>query len=77
MPKTKHRKDHKKKVAARNEKLKQEKSRFQKIQREMLMNMIEQERQKGLFDNTPEIPSIPSVIPTDTNLDGPNFGPLI
>ena len=77
MPKTKHRKDHKKKDAARNEKLKQEKSRIQKMQREMLMNMIEQERQKGLFDNTPQIPSIPSVIPNDTNLDGPNFGPSI
>jgi hypothetical protein len=77
MPKTKHRKDHKKKVAARNEKLKQEKSRIQKMQREMLMNMIEQERQKGLFDNTPQIPSIPSVIPNDTNLDGPSFGPSI
>lgn len=77
MPKTKHRKDHKKKVAARNERLKQEKSRYQKMQREMIMNMIEQERQKGLFDNTPQIPSIPSVIPNDTNLDGPNFGPSI
>lgn len=77
MPKTKHRKDHKKKVAARNERLKQEKSRIQKMQREMIMNMIEQEKQKGLFDNTPQIPSIPSVIPNDANLDGPNFGPSI
>ena len=42
------------------------------------MKLIEQEKQKGMFDNTPSIPSIPSLAPNiNTNIDGPNFGPSI
>ena len=75
MPKSKNRKDHKKKVSARNAQIKQSQQKFQKMQKEMLMQLIEQEKQKGMFEN---LPFIPSVVPNiDTNLDSPNFGPSI
>ena len=71
MAKSKNRKDHKKKVAARNEKIKKDAEKYQKFQREMLMKMIEEEKKKGMFDNMPQIPSV------STNIDGPSFGPSI
>ena len=44
----------------------------------MLMKLIEQEQQKGLFDNLPSVPSIPSIVPDiNPNVDGPSFGPTI
>ena len=47
----------------------------QKNQKEMLMRLIDQEKQRGMFDN---LSTIPSVNPTiDDNLDGANFGPSI
>jgi len=61
MPKSKQRKDHKKKVANRNSRINQEKEKIQKSQREFLMNLIEKEKEKGLFDNTPSIPSLPTL----------------
>jgi hypothetical protein len=67
-------KEHRKKVAKRNAQIKQNQEKFQKMQKEMLMKLIEQEKQKGLFDNMPSVPNIPSINP---NLDGPNFGPSI
>lgn len=71
-------KEHRKKVAKRNAKIKQSQEKFQKMQKEMLMKLIEQEKQKGMFDNTPSVPSIPSLVPNiNPNLDGPNFGPSI
>lgn len=71
MPKSKNRKDHKKKVANRNFKIKQEQEKIQKSQRDFLMKLIEQEKQKGMFDNTPSIPSFPNLS------EGPTFGPTI
>ena len=71
MPKSKQRKDHKKKVQARNLRISQEKKKIEKAQREMIMKLIEQEKQKGLFDNLPQInPTMPSEGP-QINLDGP------
>ena len=55
---TKHRKNHKQKLAARNNRLAQEKSQAQKFQKEFIMNLIKQEQEKGLFDNTSNINSI-------------------
>jgi hypothetical protein len=73
MSKSKNRKDHKKKVAARNERLKNEKRRIEKAQRDFIMNIIKQEKEKGLFDNNQDIPN--------SNLDGPvietSEGPII
>ena len=64
---SKHRKDHKKKLAARKNRLAQEKAQAQKYQKEFIMNLIKQEQEKGLFDNTSNINSI----------DGPIDGPVI
>jgi hypothetical protein len=55
MPKSKNRKDHKKKARARSLRISQDKKRVEKQQREMIMKLIEQEKQKGLFDNLPQI----------------------
>jgi hypothetical protein len=35
--------------------LSEDKKRQEKFQREMIMKLIEQEKQKGLFDNLPQI----------------------
>jgi len=51
-------KEHRKKVAKRNDQIKQSKDKYQKIQKDMLMKLIEQEKQKGLFDNMSQIPQI-------------------
>jgi hypothetical protein len=75
MPKSRNRKDHKKKSNARTERLKVEKRKQEKLQREMIMKLIEQEKQQGLFENLPQINS------TQTQQDGPQVdlssGPVI
>ena len=55
MPKSRHRKNHKQKVQARNNRIAGEKAHAQKMQREFIMNLIKQEQEKGLFDNAPSI----------------------
>jgi hypothetical protein len=67
MPKSKHRKNHKQKVAARKVRLENDKKRVQKAQREFFMNLIKEEQEKGLFENTTPIQD---VIPE-------NQGPII
>jgi hypothetical protein len=47
-------KEHRKKVQARNEKINQEKKKVEKIKREWIKNLIEEERKKGLFENNPD-----------------------
>ena len=64
MPKSKTRKNHKKKVEARNVEMKNDTTRVQKAQREFINNLIKQEQEKGMFDGTPSI-------------DGPIVGPTI
>jgi hypothetical protein len=45
---------------------------MEKVQREMIMKLIDQEKQKGLFDNSPQInPS--STQGPELNLDGPTI----
>lgn len=80
MPKSKLRKNHKQKVAARNQRLKEQKSRNDKMQREFIMNMIKQEQEKGLFDNNPLIngpvidgPVIDGPVIDGTVIDGPSI----
>ena len=72
MPKSRNRKDHKKKSQARSLRLAQEKRRTEKLQREMIMNLIEQEKQKGMFENLPQI---------NPTMDGPQIdlssGPIL
>lgn len=67
---TKHRKDHKKKLAARKNKLAQEKSQAQKYQKEFIMNLIKQEQEKGMFENNP---TIDGPIIDGTIIDGPSI----
>lgn len=71
MPKSKHRKNHKKKVAARKTRLENEKRKLKKAQNEFLMNLIKQEQEKGAFDNTPSVDSIDNPIINDSE------GPII
>jgi hypothetical protein len=65
-------KEHRKKVQARNNKIKQDKSKEQKMQREFIMNLIKQEQEKGLFENNPIINSVDSI--TDSTIvEGPSI----
>lgn len=58
MPKSKARKNHKQKVAARRVAVKNESARVQKAQKEFIMNLIKQEQEKGLFDNAQAGPMV-------------------
>jgi hypothetical protein len=86
MPKSKSRKNHKSKVAARNTAVKNESARVQKAQKEFIMNLIKQEQEKGLFDNVqpgpmsgPMIGGGPLSFDGDLlTFDGPTFdGPIV
>lgn len=71
MPKSKNKKDQKKRSQARTQRIKESRNRLQKMQKEMLMRMIEQEKNKGMFDN---LQNIDPVINNDQiNLDGPSI----
>jgi hypothetical protein len=48
-------KEHRKKVQARNNKIKQQKTKMENMQREFLMNLIKQEQEKGMFENNPSL----------------------
>lgn len=58
MAKSRKRKDHNKKLASRNAKLQDDKKKYEKFQKEMLMKMIENEKSKGMFDNNPQMSPI-------------------
>jgi hypothetical protein len=66
-------KEHRKKVQARNNKLKQDKDKNQKFQREFIMNMIKQEQEKGMFDNNPTISTSIEGPSVDTTIEGPSI----
>ena len=66
-------KEHRRKVQARNAKIKQQKSRVEKMQREFIMNLIKQEQEKGMFENNPTVNPLiegPSIDPT---VEGPSI----
>jgi hypothetical protein len=72
---SRHRKNHKQKVEARKRRLADEKKKTEKFQRDFIMNMIKQEQEKGLFNNTQNVDQISTDGPI---LDGPVVdGPLI
>lgn len=58
MPKSKARKNHKQKVAARRVAVKNEAAKAQKFQREFIENLIKQEQEKGMFNNNPTLDPI-------------------
>ena len=66
-------KEHRKKVQARNNKLKQDKNKNQKFQREFIMNMIKQEQEKGMFENNQTINPVIDGPAIDTTIEGPSI----
>lgn len=68
----KNQKEHRKKIAKRNEKLTLEKNKIKKFQQEFLKDLIEQEKQRGLFNN----PITTDTFPVIDNLGLPT-GPQI
>jgi hypothetical protein len=71
MSKSRNRKDHKKKVAARNNRIQQQKSKMEKMKREFINQLIKMENEKGLFDNVPNVDMVDMI-------DGPVIdGPVI
>ncbi len=69
MPKSKHRKNHKEKVAARNRRIADNKKRVEKAKREFIMELIKREQEKGAFDNTPSING--PLLGDNSSVDGP------
>ena len=62
----KNEKEHRKKVAKRNQKLTEDKKRQQKSAMDYLMKLIEKEKQKGAFNNP--IQPLPGENETKSNL---------
>lgn len=60
MPKSKNRKNHKQKVAARNKRINDQKDKMQKMQKQFLMDLIKREQEKGAFDNTESFDKVES-----------------
>lgn len=78
MPKSKHRKNHKQKVAARRKRVADNKRRIEKAQREFIMEMIKKEQERGAFDNTPSITPTGPLVGDNSMVDGPMIeGPSI
>lgn len=65
-------KEHRKKVQARNNKIKQEKDKTQKMQRDFIMNLIKQEQEKGMFENMPTINPVDG-FQINTTIEGPSI----
>ena len=66
MPKSKLRKNHKKKVNARKTLIKNESAKIQKAQRDFINNLIKQEQEKGMFDNNKSVEDV-------VNIQGPTI----
>ena len=73
MAKSKSKKDHKKRVAKRNNLIQQERKQFEKAQKEMLMKLIDEEKQRGMFNNpVQQLGEFPNLgLPT---IGGPSLG---
>lgn len=73
MATSKAKKAHRKKVANRNQRLKENKARMEKMQREFIMNLIKQEQEKGVYENAQPIdgPVLDGPILDGPVIDGP------
>ena len=71
MPKSKSRKNHKSKVAARNSAVKNGANKAQKAQKEFIMNLIKQEQEKGAFDNVQAGPMMSGPMMSGPLMGGP------
>jgi hypothetical protein len=77
MPKSKHRKNHKQKVSARNQRIQNEKRSIEKKQRDFIMQLIEQEKSRGLFDSNNQL-TPDFKLPDSINNESPLMsGPII
>ena len=70
--------DHRKKVAARNANIKNNKKKQMKAQQEWLMDMINREKAAGKFDNVPAATTdqdqiLGATAPVLTEITGPSF----
>ena len=74
MPKSKTRKNHKTKVAARNAAVKNGANKVQKAQKEFIMNLIKQEQEKGAFDNVQSGPLMGGPLMGGPLMGGPLMG---
>ena len=70
---SRHRKNHKQKVEARKRRLADEKKRKEKFQRDFIMNLIKQEQEKGLFDNTKTVDGEATPVIDGPVIDGPSI----
>ncbi len=70
---SKQRKNHRKKVQARNQRLAEQKRKQEKFQREFIMNLIKQEQEKGLFENAQNISEGPIL---DNTIQSPMLNSL-
>jgi hypothetical protein len=70
MAKVRTKKEHKKRVAKRNNILNQERKRFEKAQKEFIKKIIDEENRQGLFNN--EVVEVPSV--ENNPMLAPNIG---
>ena len=61
-------KEHRKKVAKRNERLKNEKNAQMKMQRKFIEELIRREKESGKFDNPVAVPGLDGPL-----LDGPQI----
>lgn len=73
--KSRHRKNHKQKVEARKKRVADEKKKTEKLKREFIMNLIKQEQEKGLFNNTESVegPIIDGPVMDGPVIDGPSI----
>ena len=69
--KSKHRKNHKQKLAARKNRLANEKMATQRKQREFILDLIKKEQERGMFENNP---SIDGPVLGGPIIDGPSIG---
>lgn len=63
MAKSRHRKGHKEKVAARKKRIEDNKSKMAKLQKKFLMDLINREKEKGLFENNELMNSLSGNVP--------------
>jgi len=75
MAKSRHRKNHKKKVAARKQKVEQNKNRMRKWQQNMLEQFIAQEQAQGAFNAGSAANDAPLIDPNagDIIMEGPSL----
>jgi TolA-binding protein len=77
MPKSKSRKNHKQKVNARRDQMKNEQNRIEKMKKDFIMNLINEEKKKGAFDNTKSVDDLNYQLPGDVQIDSSLEGPQI